>query len=354
MGPNCSNWVGDGSAEHGSIVQEERGMIEQNRLDGGRGLLRLLVCGMALLATTISGRAGAAVVVTINAPDGVPGQPLTLTVGLQRGEGDPTVTGVQTDVLFDTTQIEIGGTCDNNPATTCRGDEDCGKDNLGNNLSYCRAACQNAAQVTPGDFIAALPDTIRPPDEAPTDRLRVEVFARANPNATYDTGPLMICTFQVKADAPLCQVIQLSADRTEASDPATELIPDVTTSITAGSIADETCPTPTPLATGTPTVTPTVATPTATPTERPTNTPTATGTATLTNTPRPTNTPTVRPTDTATPGPTNTPTSSAPVLKGKDNDGCAIAPNGSTGGSSLLWCVLPALAAVGRRRRGRV
>jgi len=325
----------------------ERKALKRKALNGGI-VVYLLACAIAV---ALASRAGATPVVTVTTPDGAPGEPLELTVGLERSAGDPTVTGVQTDVLFNTDQIELVGTCADDQSP-CRGDADCAEDNAVN----CNLACRNAAQVNAGDFSADLPDTIRPPDQPPTDRLRVAVFAFANPAATYDTGPLVTCTFQIKATAVGGQPIQLSADRTEASDPATEPIPGVTAVVRPGTICDGVCPTatPTPSATETSTVTPTVATATPTPMEGPTNTPTATGTATSTNTPRPTNTPTLRPTDTATPGPTNTPTPSVPVLKGKDDDGCAIAPNGSTGGSSLLWCVLPALAAVGRRRRGRV
>ena len=333
-------------------------MTERNGVIGNGMVVRLLACAVALAAATAASRVGA-VVVTVSSPDGAPGEPLEVTVGLQRAEGDPTVTGAQTDVLFNTTQIELvgacaddqsacrgdadcGGTCADDQSA-CRENADCGKDGQGNDINCsllnCNLPCTNAPQVNAGDFVADLPDTIRPPDEPPMDRLRVAVFAFANPAATYDTGPLVTCTFQIKSDAAAGQ-IEASTDRTQASDPATELIPGVTTDVRMGNICDGICPTVTPTATLTPEL------PTATPTEAgPTSTPVPT------DTPRPTNTPTARPTNTAVPSPTSTATSSVPRVSGRDNDGCAIAPHGSAGGTGVLWCLVPVLAALRRRHR---
>ncbi len=61
-------------------------MTERRIVNGGGIAGRLLGCGVALLAVMVAGQVGAAVVVTISTPDGVPGQPLQLTVGLQRAE----------------------------------------------------------------------------------------------------------------------------------------------------------------------------------------------------------------------------------------------------------------------------
>jgi hypothetical protein len=318
--------------------------------------VRMLACAAALAAATAAIRVDAAVVVTVESPDGAPGDPLVVTFGLERTQDDPTVISAQADLLFNANQIEIVGACADDQSE-CRGDADCGKDSEGHDIN-CKLPCLNAAQVKECAYAVDLPDTVRPPEEPPMDRIRVQAYARnpyvnpiegceVDPTATLDTGPLVTCTFKITEDAPPgpieatgdCE--RKDADCAAAGDPNGEPIPGVTTDVRLGRVCDGVCPTvtPTPTETATPTSTETAtATATATPTV-----PTATPTVTR----PPTNTPTV----TATPSATNTATPPFPRLTGSDGDGCAIAPKGGAGGAGLLWCVVPVLAVLRRRHR---
>jgi hypothetical protein len=188
----------------------------------------------------------AAVTVTIDTTDGVQGGDLTLTMGLDRTTSDPLVSGVQTDVVFNTTQIELIGSCSNGGAT-CQANLDCGVGGV------CVPPCVHNVQVNPGDFTATLPDTVRPPDQPPSTRVRLAVFAFQNPSATYE-GDLITCIFHVQSNAVPGQPVSLVTSRLSASDPNADAIPNVQVKVMPGVIRMAT-PTPTPTITPTPTPT---------------------------------------------------------------------------------------------------
>src|SRR5262249_21352125 len=64
------------------------------------------------------------VAITVETTDGVQGGNLTLTMGVKRGASDPIVNGAEIDIVFDTTQIDVGGSCSNGGAA-CQGESDC-------------------------------------------------------------------------------------------------------------------------------------------------------------------------------------------------------------------------------------
>jgi hypothetical protein len=181
-------------------------------------------------------------------------------MGVERAASDPLVSGVQTDILFSNTQIELIGACAclregacPKAGVACQANTDCGPDQY--NDVCIPGTCVPTAAVDPLDFTASLPDTVRPPDQPPSKRLRLGVVAFANPAARYE-GDLATCTFHVRPDAVPGQIVALTVppSRLQASDPNDELIPNVQVQITTGMIRMAT-PTATPTITPTPTPT---------------------------------------------------------------------------------------------------
>ena len=224
-------------------------MAEPKRLKRAASSGWLAGCCAGAVSLMLGAQAFAVVTVTVSTTNGVQGGNLTLTWGVERTSTDPLASGVQTDIIFQNTQIELigscgclqGGTCPNAGAT-CQANTDCGPDE--NNNVCMPVTCVPTAAVNPLDFTANLPDTVRPPDQPPSKRLRLAVVAFANPSATYE-GDLATCTFHVRSDATLGPVsLTAPLDRLKASDPNDNPIP-VQVQITPGVIVMAT-PTPTP------------------------------------------------------------------------------------------------------------
>ena len=188
-------------------------MAEPKRLKRAASSGWLAGCCAVAVSLLLGGQAFAVVTVTVETTNGVQGGNLTLTWGVERAPTDPLLSGVQTDIVFQTTQIGF-------------------------------VECTASAAVNPGDFTATLPDTVRPPDQPPAKRLRLAVFAFSDPAATYE-GHLATCTFQVPSNAQPGLTVSLMTSRVEASDPNTQPIPNVQVRITPGVIVMAT-PTPTP------------------------------------------------------------------------------------------------------------
>lgn len=221
-------------------------MAEPKRLKRAATSGWLAGCCAITVSLMSVAHAFAAVTVTIDTTDGVQGGDLTLTMGLERTTSDPLVSGVQADVVFNTTQIELIGSCADGGAA-CQANADCGA------AGVCVPPCVNNVQVNPGDFTATLPDTVRPPDQPPSTRVRLAVFAFQNPTATYE-GDLITCMFHVLSDAVPGQPVSLVTSRLSASDPNADAIPNVQVKVMPGVIKAAT-PTPTPTITPTPTPT---------------------------------------------------------------------------------------------------
>lgn len=210
-------------------------MAEPRRLKRAAASGWLAGCCAVVVSLMFGAQAFAVVTITVDTSDGVQGGNLTLTMGLERAQTDPLVSGAQTDVVFNTTQIELIGSCSNGGAA-CQANAECGQ-------GTCVPPCVPSAEVSAQDFTANLPDTVRPPDQPPATRLRLAVFAFQNPNATYE-GDLITCTFHVPSDATLGQV-SLMTSRLSASDPNADPIPGVSVKVMPGTIHQAT-PTPTP------------------------------------------------------------------------------------------------------------
>jgi hypothetical protein len=109
------------------------------------------------------------------------------------------VTGVQTDVLVNTTQIELVGRA---PMIGVSWNADCGTDGQGNSIN-CNLPCTNAAQVNAADY-------------QPTCRIRCaarlshrRMFAGHRLRPSCDVRYRAVGMYvQVKPDAALCQLIQ--------------------------------------------------------------------------------------------------------------------------------------------------
>jgi Cys-rich repeat protein len=220
-------------------------MAEPRRLKRAVTSGWLAGCCAVAVSLMLGAQAFADVTVTVDTTDGVQGGDLTLTMGVERAPTDSLVSGVQTDIVFDTTQIELIGICSNGGGT-CQANMDCGD-------GACLPPCAASAGVALGDFTANLPDTVRPPDQPPAKRLRLAVYAFQNPDAVYE-GDVATCTFHVLSDAQPGEVVSLTPSRLSASDPNTDAIPNVQVRVMPGMIKMAT-PTPTPSITPTPTPT---------------------------------------------------------------------------------------------------
>src|ERR1700687_5543577 len=179
-----------------------------------------VVCCSVAVSLVVAAQAFAAVTLTVATTDGVQGANLTLTWSITRGGSDPIVAGAQLDIIFDTAQMQLAGTC------------------------------VKDARLTQQTFSADLPTF--PPVPANHQRLRLAVLNDLqHPTGTFDSGALATCTFQVKADAPAGQLVTLSAERVNVSDSNDNLIHGVQVTLTPGHILPgpgTPTPTPTPIA----------------------------------------------------------------------------------------------------------
>ncbi len=240
---------------------------------------------------------GAEATVTVKAATGDAelGGSLTLTLGFSREEGDGSVATVNADLIFNTHQLDIVGSCGN--GEPCRLTTDCPKPSE-NVCRYTATSCQQdprltdqLVEVVPPDFQNVL-DGQR--------RIRFAVLAMTHPAPVITDGNLITCTFQVAADAPL-RPIELSGGRLQVADnsiPAQPLPSKLV--IEAGSIVEK-LPTPTATSTGA--------------TDTPTETP-------ATGTPGPSETPTPGSPSPTTPGGTETPETPTPTLTPGERTPC--------------------------------
>lgn len=336
-----------------------------------QGALRGLVVMAWLMPTALVAQPAAAVVtLRVQTSDGVPGGTLPLVVSMQREAGDDSVASAQLDLIYETAQLALPGSCSGD-GSACTTNEECGS-------GTCELLCDKDARLAQQDFNATFPEfqNVQPGQK----RVRLRLLAPIQvtlPLPTFSDGVLAMCMFDIPATAPLGP-INLSGTRLEVGDEESNQV-DAQVSIEAGSIVAE-LPTPTPTIEATATATPTeeaTATPTLTPTEvPPTATPTSVPpTATATSVP-PTTTPTsVPPTATATSVPaTATPTTAPPTAvpsstatavrtatpvhtataaptKRNDDDGCAISARpGERNHRGLVWLGLPLSVLIGLRR----
>jgi len=205
----------------------------------------LVRCCTVAVSLGLSAQIAGAVTVTVATGNGVQGGSLTLTLSLTRQSADPILAGTQVDVLFHTSQIQIGGACSDTGAS-CNGSSDCAA------TASCNFPCAPDPRLIHQSFSATLVTTVRPPDPTGTARLRLAIFDNIQfPTASFDTGALATCTFQVPANAVPNQPVSLTTDRVVVSDNNDDTVPGVQVQVNPGTIL------PAPTLTPTPTVTPT-------------------------------------------------------------------------------------------------
>lgn len=193
-------------------------MADPTRLKRAAKRSWLMGCCAVWVSLVLTAQAFAAVTMTVATNDGVQGQNLTLTWSIARAVGDSTVAGAQIDIIFDTAQMQLSS---------------CSKDP--------RLAQQSFSADTP----------TFPPVPAAHQRLRLAVFDDLqHPTATFDSGVLATCTFQVKGDAEPNQSVSLSTERVQVSDANDNLIAGVQVVVSPGRILPgpgTPTPTPTPI-----------------------------------------------------------------------------------------------------------
>ena len=237
-----------------------------------------LLCWMSLASSAL-----AVITVKVATGNGVPGGTVPLTLSMSREGGEGSVATLNADVIFDTAQLDLVGSCGNGNA--CRTTADCGQDD------YCRfspTACEKDPRLTDQTVEVTPPDFQNVPQGK--RRVRFAIVATRIPVPTFSDGDLVTCTFQIPANAAAGQQT-LSTDRLQVADnsiPARPLPSAIV--VEAGSIVPGTTgATRTATMSGTPATftptagspVPTVGSPTATPTSGTpvgnTPTPTATG-----------------------------------------------------------------------------
>lgn len=314
-------------------------------------------------ATVCSGVAAlpaqALVTLRVSTNDAIPGGDMTLQLGMTSSEAEEPVASAQLDVIFETSQLQLAGTCAGS-GVSCQQNDECGEG------GHCVLDCVKDPRLAQQDFNATFPEFQNLPTGQMKVRLRVLApISGTLPLPSFSDGPIATCSFSVPAGAAL-GTVNLSANRVEVGDDEGDVL-ESAVEIIPGSIVDA-LPTETPTVTQTETPTETATpadteTPTATPED--TATPVATSTPQRTNTPVPptstpvqttvpTNTNTVRPDPTPTLPPAtataqSTNTAVPPTPKGKDNDGCNIGETGE--GNGLAWLGLPLAMVLVRRRR---
>jgi hypothetical protein len=228
-------------------------MNENSRLRRGAVCGWMTASVAAAVCLSVASTAFAVVTVKVATENGMRGGTVRLTLSMAREGGEGSVATLNTDVIFDTTQLNLVGSCGN--GDPCGTTSDCGE---GDFCRFSPTACRKSSrlseqtvEVTPPDFQNV------PPGKR---RVRFAIVGTRLPVPTFEDGELVTCTFQVPTDAPFGQQI-LSTDRLQVADnsiPARPL-PSVIV-IEAGSIVPGT---PGPTVTATMSGTPATATPTA-------------------------------------------------------------------------------------------
>src|SRR5215470_10717157 len=146
------------------------------------------------------------VTVTVATTDGAPGGTLTLTLSLSRETTDGQVASMQTDVIFETAQIQMSGMCSTG-GSVCQTAAQCGQGD-------CILPCMKDPRLAAQTFTATFPDfqNVGPGQE----RLRLAVLAPIPP-VTFSDGVLATCTFEVPTNAPL-GALTLQTDRVNVGD----------------------------------------------------------------------------------------------------------------------------------------
>jgi hypothetical protein len=178
-----------------------------------------LMCCAIGVSLVLAAQASATVKLTVATGDAVQGGTLTLTESVTRDPADPVLATAQMDIIFDTAQIQFVS-CQLDPRLT-----------------------QQTSSFTTPSF---------PPVASGHRRLRLEVFQQNNhPTATFDSGILTTCTFQVATDAAPGQPVSLTTERVVVGDsPNDNEVPGVQVQIIPGVVK---VPTVTPIPTATPT-----------------------------------------------------------------------------------------------------
>lgn len=317
-------------------------------------MLGRMLWASAVTLVSAASLASAAVTIRVATNDGSPGGELTLNVSMTRDAADPEVASAQTDVIFDTTQVQLPGVCSDN-GDACQDNAEC-------TSGQCVLSCIKDPRLTRQSFNATFPEFQNLPSGQRKVRLRVLAPIQGTlPLPTFGDGTIATCQLTILPSAAIGPV-SLDANRLEVGDGQGDPL-SASLEIAPGNIVPVgSTPTQTPTATVTETATPV---PTDTPTGTPTNTPVP-PTATPTNTIVPTNTVaptvTVQPTATRTaigvtpttipPTATRTAISATatPTKSKKDDDGCQISSTGN--GSSAGWCLaIGAALLLARRRR---
>ncbi len=216
----------------------------------------------ASLAALLVGPASAVVTIQVSTSDGAPGGTVILGLGLRRDPGDRSVATAQTDVIVQTNQMKLVGTC---AGTTqaCSAADECGESGT------CTLPCEKEARLTQHSFAATLPAFQNLP--AGQQRFRMAIVDTQFPIDTLTDGALATCVLHVPDNAALAPLI-VTTDRLNVGDERGNVVP-AEVEIAAGMIKLRT---PTPTATITQTLAPSA---TATPVGTlPTSTPTPTRT----------------------------------------------------------------------------
>lgn len=207
-----------------------------------------LAC-VAVGVTALSGPTAEAVVtVKVATGNAVRGGPLVLTLSMARESGEESVATLQTDVIFNTAQLDLVGACGTGGA--CRLSSDCPE---GDACQYAPVACEKDPRLGQHRVDALPPDfqNVQPGQR----RVRFAVLATQLPVPTFTDGAVLTCTFQVQPNAPVGR-IELAADRLQVADNSIPARPIPSSAvIESGSITDG--PLPTATATGTVDISPT-------------------------------------------------------------------------------------------------
>ena len=179
-----------------------------------RGLIISVVASL-FVATPVL----AIVSIDVGTNDGMRGGELTLTMSLEREEGDSAVSTAQTDIFFDTQQIDLMGQCSDSQSP-CQLSTDCSDD------ASCDLPCTKDPRLIQS-FGAFLPEFQNVPS-AGLKRMRLAVLSTLDdpslppfPIRTFEDGVLATCTFDIASDARLGEVF-LAAERFEVGDDLAE------------------------------------------------------------------------------------------------------------------------------------
>jgi len=238
----------------------------------------------------------------------------TVEVAVSMVTNDAGVAGVQNDIIFDPTLVDL------EKASSCTINPD-----IGDRLPACDEDPQEAPCKSLQRNLADCPDAAGCPEGSEgLRRFRGIILSTANVNTIPD-GVLYTCEFMVTGTTGTAVLQNLNVGSSDSTGTALDTIGcDGSVRIGGGQVETPTVPAESP----TPTETPTIGEPTDTPTEVP-------------------------PTATQPPAPTNTspPIQPTPVPTWVDDDGCQIVAPGQTGTGWLL--LIPLVGLLWLRRRSR-